>query len=118
MIDEMKVEVPAHEQLVQLRRKFNKECEDMYPGVVYPGDCYVFDMVLGIDPRLIVADQAVTKKTYKQFVLDPSDKKKVLLYNAVSGEVEAVKVVRKFDSKQQKAIREWWHLLSPEIRGE
>ena len=111
------MKVPANEELVQLRRKFNEECEKMYPGVVYPGDCYIFDMVLGIDPRLLPAEQAVTKKQYKAFVLDPSDSKRVLRYNK-DGESEPVKVVRKFDPKQQQLIREWWHLLSPELRGE
>lgn len=96
-----------------MRDKFNRELRerDYYPATPYPGDCYVFDVVLGIDPRLLPLNQVLSPKTYKTVVLDASGKKEYQLNG------HPVIVTRKFTAEQRKALKEWWPLLSPRIRG-
>lgn len=95
-----------------MRDKFNRELRerDYYPSTPSPGDCYIFDVVLGIDPRLLPVNQVVSPKTYKTTVLDSAGKPE-------RSEGEVILVTRKFTAEQRKALKEWWPLLSPRIRG-
>lgn len=96
-----------------MRDKFNRELRerDYYPQSPSPGDCYVFDVVLGVDPRLLPVNQVISSKTYKTVVLDPSGRAE----RSPDGEVRLV--TRQFTTQQRKALKEWWPLLSDRIRG-
>lgn len=96
-----------------MRDKFNRELREReyYPNTPSPGDCYVFDVVLGIDPRLLPINQVISTKTYKTMVLDPQGKRE----RTPNGEPRLV--TRPFTNKQRKALKEWWPLLSDRIRG-
>lgn len=95
-----------------LRNKFNRELRerDYYPNLPFPGDVYVFENVLGIDPNTIPVNQAITPKGYKAFVLDDSGKR-----TTHNGEI--VIVTRKFTSEQRKLLKQWWPLISERLRG-
>jgi hypothetical protein len=82
-----------------------------YPNAPAPGDCYVFDVALGIDPRLLPLDQVITKKHYKIYATNPDG----VPYMTGNGVV--IQVRREFTSQQRTALKEWWNLLSPGIRG-
>ena len=98
--------------VVEKRKLLNETLRErgLYPNVLHPGDCYIFDVVLGIDPRT-VALQPITRKSYKALLHNP-DGSRVLHKGQV------VAVTRLFTPKQRKALHEWWYLLSPEVRGE
>lgn len=90
-------------QFALQREKFNDELRKRgyYPDATHPGNCYIFDVVLGIDPRTVAAD-LVTRKGYTAFWVNPDGTR--------------TRVKRTFDSYQQKVLREWWELLSTDVR--
>lgn len=83
----------------------------MYPGAAHPGDCWVFDIVLGIDPRSVVL-KPITKKEYHVYLLK-ADGTKTRRPNGTGPFV----ITRKFTPRQQQDLREWWPLMSDFIKG-
>lgn len=111
-------------EIIAQRKLFNDTLREKgyYPGVRFPGDCYIFDMVLGIDPRLVSAMRPVTEFTYCVFVLDADSNKTARAVNVVDGDreyttQETVQVTRKFTQQQRKLLKEWWPLMSDEAKG-
>lgn len=96
------------EELEKLRFKFYNKTKQLYPNVRYPQVCWLFDVALGIDPR-IVAAEPISHKQYTVLILDENGKR--IIRNK-----EILKVVRKFDSKQAKIVREWWPLIPDDIK--
>lgn len=82
-----------------------------YPNAVSPGDCYVFDVALGIDPRVLPLEQVITRKHYKVMARDVNG----VPYRDKNGELIVVR--REFTYQQRVMLKEWWNLLSPGIRG-
>lgn len=102
-----------YEALAEIRRDFDnmlKE-EGYYPQVLHPGDVFVLDQVLGLDPRSIVFG-SLTRKGYEALVFD-SDGKRILNKRGTG----ALRVTREWDAQQKAQIRKWWDLLSPDARG-
>ena len=91
--------------LAEQRVKLNQTLKDTnyYPHAASPGDCYIFDVVLGIDPRTVVAG-TITEKKYKVW------------YPVKDVPGQRIIVTREFDQKQRRLLKDWWELLSPEIR--
>lgn len=104
---------PAKNGFSFQREKLNNTLRERgyYPGAVSPGDCYVFDVALGIDPRTLPLEQVITKKSYQVVALNPAG----VPYTHSDG--TPVIVRREFTYQQRVALKEWWNLLSPGIRG-
>lgn len=95
-------------QFWEMKRKFREAAREQYPGTPYPEMAWLFDQVLGMDPREVVM-HPIRKKSYLSFVLTPDGQHR----RGVTGEV--VRVRRKFTPEQQKLIRQWWVLLPQEM---
>lgn len=111
--------------LAEKRRLLNETLRETgyYPDVKYPGDCYIFDVVLGIDPRKVVA-KSLTHYAYTTFVIDPmTHERRRKVYKVIKDDgteeerSETEMVTRKFTPSQKRLLAEWWDLLSDEARG-
>lgn len=98
-------------EFTNMKQKFHDETAKAYPNTGQPEMCWLFDQVLGIDPRTIAAEP-ITKKTYKSFILDDNGKRLVNPKTQTS-----FRVTRKFTPQQQKALREWWVILPEEMKA-
>lgn len=98
-------------EFTNMKQKFHDEAAKAYPNTGQPEMCWLFDQVLGIDPRLIAAEP-ITKKTYKAFIMKGDNTK---LPNPKTK--ASFVVTRKFTPQQQKALREWWIILPEEMKA-
>lgn len=97
----------------QMRRTFHELAQEAYPEVKYPEMCWLFDIVLDVDAKLIV-QAPISKKSYTSFV-ETFDGKRESITN-VNGFVKYRQVKRKFTPRQQELVREWWPLLPDEMK--
>jgi hypothetical protein len=108
---EREQEVSTYLQFAEVRDKFRTEAHKMYPNSAQPEMCWLFDMVLKIDPR-VVAMEPITLKKYKVFMMDLHGKRMV---NPKTNEF--YRVTRYFSPEQIKEVRNWWPLLPQEMRA-
>lgn len=93
------------------REKLNKKVKELalsYANARNPGDCYILDVILGIDPRNVVAS-SITPTGYQVFKTDNGDR---IMKNG-----DIVKVTRKFTRQQKITVKVWWDLFSLDARG-
>lgn len=97
-----------NKELEEIRSEFRKwvTTHNFYPNAADPVLCYVLDVELGLDPRTMPTDQAITKNTYKVFLTEPGGKK--LRYDK---DFNVLTVTRKFTPEQRTKLVKWWPVL-------